>query len=119
MFVRTKTDVMVGNKTVKKGHTAETTKSEGRSLILSGYAEEVDSLDEADKPKEESKSAEKWQSVVAKDKDGKIVTVDDMTVPNLKKWLDENEIEYKSYMRSDDLKDLVEAALVQFNAESK
>lgn len=119
MFIRVKTDIMVGNKTVKKGHTAETTKSEGRSLVLRGYADEVESLDDADKPKGDAKTADKWQTVVAKDKDGNPITVDDMTVPKLKKWLDENEVEYKSDLRSDDLKDLVEAELVRLNTDKK
>ncbi|WP_131669521.1 hypothetical protein [Psychrobacter pygoscelis] len=93
MFVRTLTDVMVGNKTIMEGHTAEATKSEGRDLIAKGYAEEVDALDASD--------------VEAKASD--VADIDDMTGPELKQYLTERGVEFKSSSRVDDLKDLAKS----------
>ena len=107
MFVRVNTDIMVGNKTVMNGHTAETTKSEGRDLIAKGYAEEVDALDAVD-AKEGDSDAEKWQTVVAINDDESVVTVNDMTGPELKKFLTDNEVDFKSSAKVNELKDLVE-----------
>ena len=102
MFVRVNTDIMVGNKTIMKGHTTETTKSEGRDLVTKGYAEEVDALDTADS------NTEKWQTVIAINDDESVVTVNDMTGPELKKFLTDNEVDFKSSAKVNELKDLVE-----------
>lgn len=95
MFVRVNTDIMVGNKTIMKGRTAETTKSEGRDLIAKGYAEEVDALD-ADDVKEGEPETDAAASI------------DDMTGPELKKFLTDNEVDFKSSAKVNELKDLVE-----------
>ena len=100
------TDINVGGKFKKKESVVETTKNEASQLIQRGYAESEDS----DK---KPNNTEKWQTVIAKDEDGNAVTVNDMTVPKLKQFLEDNEIEFKSDLRSDDLKDLVEAHLNQ------
>lgn len=100
------TDINVGGKFKKKGSVVETTKNEASQLIQRGYAESEDGDKKPD-------NTEKWQTVIAKDEDGNAVTVNDMTVPKLKQFLEDNEIEFKSDLRSDDLKDLVEAHLNQ------
>lgn len=107
MFVRVNTDIMVGNKTIMKGHTTEATKSEGRDLVTKGYAEEVDALDTADAGGADS-NTEKWQTVIAINDDESVVTVNDMTGPELKKFLTDNEVDFKSSAKVNELKDLVE-----------
>lgn len=96
MFVRVNTDIMVGNKTVMNGRTAETTKSEGRDLIAKGYAEEVDALD-ADDVKEGEPETDAAASI------------DDMTGAELKQYLTDNDVDFKSSAKVDELKDLAKS----------
>lgn len=96
MFVRTLTDVMVGNKTVMKGHTAEATKSEGRDLIAKGYAEEVEALDANDVKEIEAKTSD-------------VVDIDDMTGAEIKQYLTEQGVEFKSSSKVDELKELAKS----------
>lgn len=53
-------------------------------------------------------NTEKWQTVIAINDDESVVTVNDMTGPELKKFLTDNEVDFKSSAKVNELKDLVE-----------
>lgn len=104
MKIKLLTDINVSGKFKNKGSIVETTTNEANQLIQRGYAE-------ASGGNKTPSKSDKWQTIAGKDEDGNDVIVDAMTIPKLKKYLEDNKIDYTSDLRSDDLKDLVEAHL--------